>query len=81
MLNALVSGSLQTAEKAGAVDDGNGGISAGDGTPEGIRPLLEVERLTIEVCDGNIPKATAHLGISASTIYRKRMAWQGEATS
>lgn len=75
---------LRTAEKAAAAD-GHDGISAGDGTPEGIRPLLEVERLTIEraieVCDGNIPKAAAHLGISASTIYRKRMAWQGEATS
>ena len=61
-----------------------GGIDAGDGTPEGIRPLWEVERRTIEraieICDGNIPKAAAHLGISASTIYRKRMGWEAEAS-
>lgn len=58
----------------------------GDGSAEGIRPLWRVEKDTIEeairLCQGNIPKAAAHLGISASTIYRKRMAWQsggGEA--
>jgi DNA-binding NtrC family response regulator len=53
---------------------------AGDGTAAGIRPLVEVEKDVIEeairLCDGNIPKAAAQLGISASTIYRKRMAWQ-----
>jgi len=53
---------------------------AGDGTPDGIRPLWQVERDTIEeairLCQGNIPKAATHLGISASTIYRKRMSWQ-----
>jgi two-component system, repressor protein LuxO len=52
----------------------------GDGTVAGIRPLVEVEKDVIEeairLCDGNIPKAAAQLGISASTIYRKRMAWQ-----
>jgi two-component system, repressor protein LuxO len=54
----------------------------GGGTAAGIRPLWEVEKDTIEsairLCDGNIPKAATHLGISASTIYRKRMAWQAE---
>jgi two-component system repressor protein LuxO len=44
-----------------------------------IRPLAEVEREAIEravaLCDGNIPKAAAHLGISPSTLYRKRAAW------
>ncbi len=33
-----------------------------------------IER-AIEVCDGNVPKAAALLEISASTIYRKRTAW------
>jgi len=45
-----------------------------------IRPLAEMEQEIIEraigQCNGNIPKAAAHLGISASTIYRKRAAWQ-----
>ncbi|HLN23943.1 MAG TPA: sigma-54 dependent transcriptional regulator [Patescibacteria group bacterium] len=47
-----------------------------------IRPLWQVEKDTIEtaisLCDGNIPKAAALLGISPSTIYRKRVAWEGE---
>ncbi len=67
---------------AAGAEAGGAGIAAGDGTPDGIRPLWEVEKDTIEraieICDGNIPKAAAHLGISASTIYRKRMAWQAE---
>jgi DNA-binding NtrC family response regulator len=57
-------------------------IAGGDGKGGGIRPLWEVEKDTIEsairLCDGNIPKAATHLGISASTIDRKRMAWQAE---
>ena len=44
-----------------------------------IRPLADVEREVIEraisLCDGNVPKAAALLEISASTIYRKRAAW------
>ena len=51
---------------------------AGDQSDE-IRPLWEVERDTIEraitLCDENVPKAAALLGISASTIYRKRKSW------
>ncbi|WP_029010934.1 sigma-54-dependent transcriptional regulator [Azospirillum halopraeferens] len=47
-----------------------------------IRPLWEVEKDVIEeaiaACDGNIPRAAALLEISASTIYRKRLAWQAE---
>ncbi|MCH9696694.1 MAG: sigma-54 dependent transcriptional regulator [Gammaproteobacteria bacterium] len=31
---------------------------------------------TIEYCDSNIPKAAALLGISPSTIYRKKEAWK-----
>lgn len=48
-----------------------------------IRPLADVERETIEraveLCGGNIPKAAAHLGISPSTLYRKRAAWGAAA--
>ncbi|ETX09544.1 ATPase AAA [Marinomonas ushuaiensis DSM 15871] len=45
-----------------------------------IIPMWLVEKNTIEqaieICDGNIPLAAAHLGVSASTIYRKMKAWQ-----
>jgi two-component system repressor protein LuxO len=48
-----------------------------------IRPLAELEREAIEraveLCGGNIPKAAAHLGISPSTLYRKRAAWGAAA--
>ncbi|WP_337876732.1 sigma-54 dependent transcriptional regulator [Elioraea sp.] len=49
-----------------------------------IRPLAEVEREAIEraiaLCGGNIARAAAHLGVSPSTIYRKRASWgQGPA--
>jgi DNA-binding NtrC family response regulator len=46
-----------------------------------IQSLAETEKAAIEraisLCGGNIPKAAAHLGISASTIYRKRTSWEG----
>ena len=45
-----------------------------------LRPLDEMEREIIEhaikICGDNVPQAAAHLGISASTIYRKRQAWE-----
>ena len=51
-------------------------------SPKTVKPLWEVERDAIEeaiaACDGNIPRAAALLEISASTIYRKRLAWQAE---
>jgi two-component system repressor protein LuxO len=41
--------------------------------------LADVERkfveATISACDGSIPRAAAMLGVSPSTIYRKREAW------
>lgn len=50
--------------------------------PELIRPLWLVEKQAIEeaidASDGNIPRAANLLGISASTIYRKRLAWEAE---
>ena len=59
--------------------------AAGEGAPvrkraDNILPLWETEKLAIEdaitSCGGNIPKAAALLGISASTIYRKRQHWE-----
>ena len=59
--------------------------AAGESAPirrraEGILPLWETEKQAIEdaieSCGGNIPKAAALLGISASTIYRKRQHWE-----
>lgn len=50
------------------------------GAESAIRPLWLVEKEAIEAaiaaCDGNIPRAAAALGISASTIYRKKSAWE-----
>ena len=47
--------------------------------PEDIRPLWVEEREIIEraiaLCGGNVVKAAAQLGISDSTIYRKRSKW------
>ena len=44
-----------------------------------IRPLWESERNAIvnaiEICKGNIPLAARRLGVSPSTLYRKRQAW------
>ncbi|EKV31996.1 two-component system response regulator LuxO [Caenispirillum salinarum AK4] len=57
--------------------------AAAGGTGPGIKPLWQVEKETIETaiaaCDGNIPRAAAALGISASTIYRKKSAWDADS--
>jgi two-component system repressor protein LuxO len=49
---------------------------------EPIRTLAEVEREAIEralqATGGNIPRAAAALGISPSTLYRKRAGWAAE---
>jgi DNA-binding NtrC family response regulator len=44
------------------------GVSLGDLE----RQFIEV---TIEACDGSIPKAARLLDVSPSTLYRKRGAW------
>ncbi|MDP1903535.1 MAG: sigma-54 dependent transcriptional regulator [Pseudomonadota bacterium] len=57
------------------------------GTPQAaqIRPLWEQERAIIEraiaLCGGNVIEAAARLGISDSTIYRKRARWQATAVT
>jgi len=54
----------------------------GDAAPESIRTLADVEREAINqailLCGGNIPKAAHFLGVSASTIYRKKQSWDDE---
>lgn len=46
---------------------------------ENLSPLSDLERAiienAIEICDGNIPRAAGYLGVSPSTIYRKRVGW------
>lgn len=48
-------------------------------TEADIRPLEDVERDAIEeaidICHGNIAKAASLLGVSPSTIYRKKQTW------
>ncbi|TQV79021.1 sigma-54-dependent transcriptional regulator [Denitrobaculum tricleocarpae] len=47
---------------------------------ERIVPLWKLEKeateQAIELCGGNIARAAAYLGISPSTIYRKRVSWE-----
>jgi DNA-binding NtrC family response regulator len=49
-----------------------------DWVPSGM-PLAEIEREIIEVtirrCNGNVTAAAQQLGVSPSTLYRKRAAW------
>ncbi len=47
-----------------------------------IKPLWQVEKMAIEqaieFCGGNIPRASALLEVSPSTVYRKKQAWEEE---
>jgi DNA-binding NtrC family response regulator len=65
----------RTREVGAAAANGGGNLS-----DKGIRPLWLVEKQAIEeaveLCGGNVLQAAARLGISDSTIYRKRRAWE-----
>ncbi len=67
---------------AAAIPAPDPGAGSGAESEDTIRPLWRVEKEAIEQaierCDGNIPRAAAMLGISASTVYRKRQAWEAE---
>ncbi len=58
----------------------NPAVAADRNGSDGIEPLWMIEKRAIEraidQCDGNIPVAAAHLGVSASTIYRKLKTWE-----
>ncbi|MEN8822360.1 MAG: sigma-54 dependent transcriptional regulator [Abyssibacter sp.] len=55
------------------------GTERGGSPAAGILPLAVVEKETIQRaiadCDGNVPVAAAHLGVSPSTLYRKLKQW------
>ncbi len=55
-------------------------LAEGSDQPDSIKPLSIVEKDYIEraivLCGNNIPKAAAMLDVSASTLYRKRQAWE-----
>lgn len=54
--------------------------AAGDEDLQPLAPLWKVEKRVIERaiahCRGNVAVAAAHLGVSASTIYRKKKQWE-----
>jgi DNA-binding NtrC family response regulator len=65
-----------------AFDAGHGAVRAetGEAGLNGLGTLAEIERKTIEdriaAFNGSIPKAASSLGVSPSTIYRKKEAWE-----
>lgn len=57
-------------------------LERGSADTSQIRPLKDIEKETIEQAiayfGDNIPRAAAALGVSPSTIYRKRQTWDAE---
>jgi two-component system repressor protein LuxO len=70
--------SFEPGRSAAVAHRGNGERGNG-GQPPVIRPLKDIEKDAIEQAiayfDDNIPRAAAALGVSPSTIYRKRQTW------
>jgi DNA-binding NtrC family response regulator len=66
------------APAAANIDRAEGGLEKSAEAFVGM-PLADVERLvikaTIRACGGSLPKAALVLGVSPSTLYRKRADW------
>ncbi|MBK8175979.1 MAG: sigma-54-dependent Fis family transcriptional regulator [Rhodospirillales bacterium] len=68
--------------RAVATDNASSDDETSDDAPSvaKIKPLAEVERdiinRAIRACNNNIARAAAALGVSPSTIYRKRQQWE-----
>ncbi|MDG4720245.1 MULTISPECIES: sigma-54-dependent transcriptional regulator [Thalassospira] len=85
--NQLVGVGLASNDRAGMNANGlsgaglsAGGLSGGGLGYSDIRPLWQVEKQAIEEaierCGGSIPRAADALGVSPSTIYRKKQSWE-----
>lgn len=93
MLPQAMRSALGDAAETGDETDGGGAgarpVDPGEaGTNAALRAfvgtsLSELERrfieATVESCDGSVPKAARMLGVSPSTLYRKRGAWARRA--
>ncbi len=69
----------RTSAPSAAVNLDDSYVRLSNGTAETIQALDLIEKQAIQhairLCNGNIPKAAIHLGVSASTIYRKKQHW------
>jgi len=78
-LNGFDPGRIPSPDAEPVTGQATGAVPAGRGGPPVIRPLKDIEKDAIEQAiayfDDNIPRAAAALGVSPSTIYRKRQTW------